>query len=166
MDFNENLAEGMTNLTTTGAFLTSKSAKGTNAMTISWGFIGVVWGKPHFITLVRPQRYTKKIIDEGNSFTVSIPWNNAMKEELAICGTKSGRDIDKGAIVKFLPSKMVEAPIVDGCQTYLECRINYADVLEGVRIPELIRSVMYDGDFHTFYFGEIVASYSASQKQA
>jgi len=35
-----------------------------NAMTIGWGTIGIIWGKPIFAVLVRPSRYTYGLIEE------------------------------------------------------------------------------------------------------
>ena len=43
----------------TGAFLCS----GDNVMVISWGMIGVMWGKKVFVAPVRESRYTKEFID-------------------------------------------------------------------------------------------------------
>ena len=31
----------------------------TNAMTASWGGMGIMWGKPVAFVFIRPQRYTK-----------------------------------------------------------------------------------------------------------
>jgi flavin reductase (DIM6/NTAB) family NADH-FMN oxidoreductase RutF len=158
MEFNETVSKGMSWLTQNGAFLTTSSGEGVNTMTISWGFIGVMWGKPHFITAVRPQRHTKKIIEGGTSFTVSVPWGT-LKKELGICGTQSGADMDKGKVVAFVPSRKVDAPVVDGCQSYFECKIDYKADLDGDKLPEAYRQTLYDGDYHTFYFGEIVEQY-------
>ena len=48
--------------------------KGYNTMTISWGHLGSLWGHnmPTVIVYVRPQRYTKKFVDENEYFTLSI----------------------------------------------------------------------------------------------
>jgi flavin reductase (DIM6/NTAB) family NADH-FMN oxidoreductase RutF len=137
-----------------------KGAESVNTMTISWGFVGVMWGKPYFICMVRTTRYTKELIDVADSFTISIPWGTLQKE-LAICGSKSGRDIDKSQVVKFAPAKSVDSPIVSGCQTYIECKIRYADPMESTHMPTDVLKTQYHDDFHTFYFGEIVNCYGA-----
>ncbi|MDR2650381.1 MAG: flavin reductase family protein [Clostridiales bacterium] len=158
MEITENIAKGMSYLTEKGAFLSSKGKNKVNTMTISWGFIGVIWGNPYFITAVRPTRHTKTLLDEGGSFTVSIPWG-CLTNELNICGTESGRDIDKSKVVTFARSKQVDAPIVAGCQTYIECVIKYSDPLDHAKMPENIVRGMYSDDYHTLYFGEIAAIY-------
>jgi flavin reductase (DIM6/NTAB) family NADH-FMN oxidoreductase RutF len=163
MEFTENIAKGMSYLTESGAFLSSKGKNAVNTMTISWGFIGVIWGKPYFITAVRPTRYTKILLDEGSSFTVSVPWG-CLANELNICGTESGRDIDKGKVVTFAPSKQVDAPIVADCQTYIECVIKYSDPLDHEKMPEDVLRTMYSNDYHTIYFGEIVDAYEGQAR--
>ena len=158
MDYFKDLENAMSHLSTTGAFLTTKSNDTVNTMTISWGFVGFMWGKPYFITLVRPQRFTNEILSESTSFTISVPFGN-MKEELKICGTKSGKDINKHEIVDFVSSKTVVAPIVDGCDMYYECEIKYTDTLKEGNIPEEIMSSFYNKDYHDLFFGEIVSAY-------
>ena len=160
VDFTWQMDKGMRELSTNGAFLTVHGADGTNTMTISWGFIGFMWDKPHFITVVRPQRYTKRLLDSGaDSFTVSIPFDGQLKNELSICGTKSGRDIDKSQIVHFIPAKSVASPVVEGCGLYYECGISMTQQLDPNRMPPAVRK-WYKEDFHFMFFGEIVDCYS------
>ena len=95
MKFYENLEDAMKHLTTRGAFLTVKDDTGVNTMTIAWGYIGYSWNKPFFVAMVRPQRYTFEFLKTAKDYTISIPFSDDMKEALTICGTKSGKDIDK-----------------------------------------------------------------------
>ena len=156
------LEKGMRELSSKGAFLTVKGKDGVNTMTVSWGFVWYMWQKPHFITVVRPQRYTKTILDSGaDSFTISIPFDGQLKDALKECGTKSGRDIDKSAVVKFVPARNVASPVVADCGLYYECKIDTVQQLDGQLImPEIVQK-FYDDDFHYMYFGEIVECYAA-----
>jgi len=159
MKFYENLDKMMEHLTKDGAFLTVKDSDGRiNTMTIAWGFSGFIWSKPHFMTLVRPQRFTREILKTADSFTVSVPFGQ-MKKELGICGTESGRDIDKSGVVEFAKAKSVASPIVAGCDFYYECKINYADKFDNDKIPEDIFGAHYNQDWHDFFLGEIVETY-------
>ena len=161
MDFTLQLEKGMQELSSKGAFLTVKGNDGVNTMTISWGFVGFMWNKPQFITVVRPQRYTKQVLDSGaDSFTVSIPFDGNLKEQLAVCGTKSGRDIDKSTVVEFVPAKNVASPIVAQCGLYYECKINTSQQLDGNLLLPNIAEKFYKDDFHIMYFGEIVECYT------
>lgn len=161
MKFYENLGTAMENLTRRGAFLTAKSPKDVNTMTISWGYIGFSWNKPFFVAMVRPQRYTYEIIEEAKDYTISIPYSDDMKKALTICGTKSGRDIDKEkeANIKFISSKTVESPIVEDCNMYYECKITYVDRIDKDAFPEELKKNYPNDDYHYVYYGEIVDCY-------
>ena len=160
LNFIYDMEKGMKELTSKGAFLTVNGGGKTNTMTISWGFIGFMWGKPQFITVVRPQRYTKEILDSNaDSFSISIPYDDKLKEALGICGTKSGRDIDKSKVVEFIPSLSITSPVVAGCDLYYECRINTSQALDGSLLPAAIAKEFYENDFHYLYIGEIVECY-------
>ena len=159
-DFTFKIEQGMRELTTTGAFLTAKCGDQVNTMTISWGFIGFMWNKPQFIAVVRPQRYTDEFLKNGtHCFTISIPFEGKLQEELTICGTESGRDIDKSKVVHFIPAKSVDCPIVEGCDLYYECKINLAQQMDGALLAEGIVKQFYQEDYHWVYIGEMVEVY-------
>lgn len=162
MDFNKNLDVAMEYLHKQGAFLTSKSNGKVNTMTISWGSVGFMWGKPVFMALVRPQRYTNEFIETSKSFTVSIPFNNNFKKALGICGSKSGRDIDKEkeANITFVDGKNEKFTVIDGCDVYYECKVLYNSRLKTEELPKDIKDNFYgNGDTHILYFAEIVNCY-------
>lgn len=155
----ENMEKILENFTTTGGFLTSTANNKTSCMTISWGTTGLFWYKPCFIVGVRPQRYTKTILDVSDSFTVSIPINK-MKDELKICGTKSGLDFDKSTVVKYIDSKSVSSKIVDGCDVYFECLIKNKFKFDNDTIPNDVKNRVYPSeDYHILYYGEIISKY-------
>ena len=52
--------------------VTAGDATGFNTMTVSWGGMGVIWGKNVATIYVRPQRYTKRFIDAAGRFTLSF----------------------------------------------------------------------------------------------
>ncbi|MDR1067067.1 MAG: flavin reductase family protein [Clostridiales bacterium] len=158
MDYKRDLERALTHLTDKGAFLTVKSGDKTNTMTVSWGYVGFMWQKPYFIALVRPQRYTRKLLNDATSFTISVPYDSLVKE-LAVCGSKSGADFDKSQVVKFAPAKTVDGAVVEGCDRYYECAINYAQDLNADDLPGPIVASVYNGDYHKLFFGEIVDNY-------
>lgn len=154
------LEEVMDNIKNTGAFLTSGTNSKANTMTISWGSIGYMWRKALFIIIVSNIRYTKEFIDSENTFTISSPYNGSKESALQICGHNSGRDVDKEELaqIKFIPSKLVSSPIVEGCNRYYECKVMFK---ERVDLSEIDKETQYKEDEaeHTIYFGEIVAQY-------
>ncbi len=145
-----------------GAFLTAGDSSKSNVMTIAWGSIGFIWGKPMFTVLVRPSRFTHRFMEEGSEFTVSVPVGS-MKEALALCGSKSGRDTDKvkAAGLTLQAGKKVATPVVAGCGVYYECRTVYKYELTPGRLDKGLEEACYkNGDYHTVYVGEIVAAYT------
>lgn len=144
-----------------GAFLTTAHGGRTNTMTIGWGSIGFIWNKPIFTVLVRPSRFTHKLIEPSGEFTVSLPFED-MKEALSLCGTKSGRDLDKikAAGLALAAAKKVATPVI-GCKgLHYECRIVYKQDMEPANLDDEYKGRCYpQGDYHTVYYGEILASY-------
>ena len=78
-----------------GVFLTTKAGDKVNSMVIGWGHIGRVWERPVFITYVRDCRYTYEMLTQNPEFTVNVPINGLDKNAFRICGTQSGREMDK-----------------------------------------------------------------------
>ncbi|MGK0468055.1 flavin reductase family protein [Clostridium sp.] len=162
VNFTENLEKGMSFLHTQGAFLTVKSGDKINTMTISWGSVGYEWNRPIFTVLVRKSRYTHDLIENSDDFTVSIPLSKDLKNELAVCGSKSGRDIDKFKECNLTldDSKNVDTPIIGECELHYECEIVYKqDMNPQFMSKDMAESSYKDGNYHTVYYGEIVATY-------
>ena len=64
-DFSDYLKETFGVMNQMGVLLVSGAIDKPNVMTIGWGTAGIIWGKPTFITLVRPSRYTHGLIEKG-----------------------------------------------------------------------------------------------------
>lgn len=161
-NFTENLEEGMNYLHKQGAFLTVKTGDIVNTMTISWGNIGFEWNRPVFTVLVRKSRYTYELIEKTKEFTVSIPLNDKMKSALALCGSKSGRDINKFEEANLLlcDGRTVSTPVIGDCELHYECKIVYKHEMNPELLDESVKASCYrDNDYHTIYFGEIVDCY-------
>lgn len=152
--------ETLSRLSEPGLLLVTASKDGKpNAMAIGWATIGVVWGKPIFAVLVRPSRYTYKLLEESDSFTVCVP-SRRFHDVVNFCGTRSGRDHDKFAECKLqiLPSTKVKAPGIAGCPVIYECHIVHKNDIAPATLTSEIRASAYPkGDFHRVYYGEILA---------
>jgi flavin reductase (DIM6/NTAB) family NADH-FMN oxidoreductase RutF len=130
-----------------------------NAMAIGWGTMGIIWRKPIFVVLVRPSRYTYKLIEETGEFTVNIV-PPKLKEVVQYCGTVSGRDHDKFKEKKLtaIPSKKVKPPIIKECILHFECRVvNKSDLIPSELETSIVNTLYPKGDFHRVYFGGILA---------
>ena len=148
-----------------GVFL-NVAGEAPNTMTIGWGSVGCVWGKPVFTVLVRPQRHTYEMIKAAGEFTVSVPTKNALTADLIFAGTKSGRDFNKfeGHGLTAVPAREVGAPIVGECGLHFECRTLLTQDMTPDRMdPSLVSGTYAAGDFHTMFFGEIVRCYTTDE---
>ena len=144
-----------------GAFLNTSANGKNNTMTIAWGSIGFMWGTPVFTIMVRKSRYTHEILAKNPEFTVSIPLKE-MKEALKICGTKSGRNCDKFAEANLTanPGQKVNAPIIEGAGLHFECKVVYQQDMKKEDLDPAVADRWYkDNDYHTLYYGEIIAAY-------
>ena len=118
-----------------------------------------------FTALVRLSRYTYECLRSAATFTVNVPPSGELKDELMLCGTKSGRDLDKVAAcgLSMVPGKAVETPIIDECSLHFECRIVARTQQERTDFSsdEVLDQFYAEGDHHLIVFGEIVAAYRA-----
>lgn len=155
--------ETMNVMTNEGLLLASLDAVGKpNTMTIGWGTMGLIWGKPMFIVLVRPSRYTYGCLEATDDFTVNVP-PKELAETVAFCGSVSGRDHDKFAErgLTAVPGKRVKSPIIEECVIHYECKVVHRnDVIPANLAPDIRAGAYPAGDFHRLYFGEILAVYA------
>lgn len=154
-----------------GILLNTKDTK-FNSMVIGWGGLGTVWGKTVFTVYVREHRYTKAQLDSTKEFTISVPLSQPVPAITKVCGTQSGRDVDKETEAQLTLEKpeIISVPGIKEYPLTLECKVLYSQKQELEEIPDDIREKMYpqdvDGtycmanrDAHTAYIGEIVAAY-------
>jgi flavin reductase (DIM6/NTAB) family NADH-FMN oxidoreductase RutF len=131
-----------------------------NAMTISWGSLGVVWGKPFAQVFVRRSRYTSQFMEKSQSFTLSV-FPEEHRKGLSYCGSHSGRSGDKLPAAGFTPvaSLCVPAPGFDEAELLIECRIMYfSDLVPEHFLDQAIQTNYPEPhDYHRLYFGEVVA---------
>ncbi|MFQ5808058.1 MAG: flavin reductase family protein [Armatimonadota bacterium] len=161
--YTDYLNEMLTLLGSPGLLLASVDAAGKpNTMTIGWGTLGIVWGKPIYCVLVRPSRFSFGLIEETKDFTVNVPYPE-MSEIVAYCGTVSGRDHDKFAEkgLTATPGRTVKSPAIEECAVHYECKVVHKNnVLPAELAPAIGDRAYPQGDFHTIYFGEILAAYA------
>jgi len=154
--------ETIARLNEPGALLVAGTKK-PNVMTIGWGTVGIIWGRPIFVVYVRPSRFTHHLMKEHGEFTVNIPTAD-MAAEVSVCGTKSGRDLDKIVECGFtlVPGEKVEVPHIAECPLHYECRTVQTTSVQADTLRRKIRSVYYSsGDLHDIFCGEILGVYRA-----
>jgi flavin reductase (DIM6/NTAB) family NADH-FMN oxidoreductase RutF len=130
-----------------------------NTMTVSWGGLGFIWGKPVFMAVVRHSRYTFEFMEKQAYFTCSA-FGEAYRDALTLCGTKSGRDLDKVAAAGLTPVALpgLEAIAFEEARMTLVCRKLFSqDLLEQSFIDQNVFNENYPdrGDIHRLYIGAI-----------
>jgi flavin reductase (DIM6/NTAB) family NADH-FMN oxidoreductase RutF len=130
-----------------------------NPMTISWGTFGVMWGKPILMVMVRPSRHTYTLLKSAPDFTVnwmSESWTPAVR----LCGSASGRDIDKFKQTGMHPVKAttVQSPVIAEAELAIECSVAYRSQVDPSLFVNMALLNCYDAkDYHGLFFGEVVA---------
>jgi flavin reductase (DIM6/NTAB) family NADH-FMN oxidoreductase RutF len=160
--FDEFAAETLRKLEKPGLLLVGAKNDGkSNVMAIGWGYVGVMWRKKVFIVLVRPSRLTHDFIEDNGEFTVNVP-SDGMEKIVAHCGTVSGRTHNKFKESKLhlMKGKIVKVPVIKECKIHYECRVIHKLKVKPKLVSGKMRETFYPKrDFHTVYFGEIVAAY-------
>lgn len=136
--------------------ITAGNAETCSTMTASWGGLGILWNRPMAIAYIRPQRYTKQFVDENEYFTLSF-FPGQYRKELALCGTRSGRDMDKVKECGFtVATAECGAPYFEEAELVFVCRKRMVIPMDPAAMPDEVKEKHYKGDYHHMYWGEIV----------
>jgi flavin reductase (DIM6/NTAB) family NADH-FMN oxidoreductase RutF len=130
-----------------------------NTMTVGWGSLGMMWGRPFVQVVVRPTRYTYQFMERYNTFTLCA-FPDEHRQALQLLGTKSGRDGDKIAEVGLTPiaPTQVAAPGFAEADLIVECRKMYWQDMDPAHfLDPAIEKHYAKKDYHRIYFGEVVA---------
>lgn len=116
-----------------------------NVMAASWA-MPLDFSPPKVAVVVDSRAYTRELIEASGEFVLSIPSRVIASQVLAV-GSQSGRELDKFAAfsVGAIPASKVEAPLIEGCVAWLECKV----------IPEPHNEKRYD-----LFLGEVVAAWA------
>lgn len=128
----------------------------TNAMTASWGGVGIMWGKPVAFIVIRPQRYTKKFIDAADTVSLSV-LGEEYRKVLGYMGRVSGRDEDKIEKSGLTVAHDGPTPYFEEANTVILGRKLYAQEYrpECFVDKEPDKTWYPEKDYHTMYILEI-----------
>ena len=136
--------------------LTAGDKTGLNTMTIGWCQLGRLWNLPVCTVYVRPERYTYQFMESHDYFTVSILPEEA-KKVTALCGSKSGREVDKVKECGFTVAQAQGgAPYVEQADLVFVCRKRMVVPMDPAAMPQDVKEKWYENDYHIMYWGEIV----------
>ena len=139
-----------------------------NTMTVSWGSLGVIWGRPFAQVVVRPQRHTYQFIEKYSTFTLCA-FPEEFRPALNLLGTKSGRDGNKIAEAGLTPiaSGAVPAPAFAEAELILCCQKRYWHDLDPDNFLDDNIARNYPArDYHRSYFGQILAAFGIEKYQS
>lgn len=116
-----------------------------NVMAASWA-MPLDFDPPKVAVVVDARSFTRELIEGSGEFVLSIP-TKAIADKVLAVGSQSGREMDKFAAyaVGTSPASKVQAPLIDGCVAWLECRV----------IPEEHNQKRYD-----LFIAEVLAAWA------
>ncbi len=135
-----------------------------NSMTIAWGAMGTLFSQNVCIVFVKESRFTNHLMEESKYFTLSF-LSEKYKKELAVMGTKSGKDVDKYKLTGLTPvfdndkfcSYIKESDIVIKLEKLSELKFDYETLFNNDAIKKYY-SGKEENNFHHIYFGKIVST--------
>ncbi|MFX0168505.1 MAG: flavin reductase family protein [Candidatus Hodarchaeota archaeon] len=94
----------------------------TNIITISWA-ANVCSNPPRVVISVRPDRHSYALLQRTGDFAINIPATDQLGAVI-LCGTKSGKTVDKFKATGFTPQASTEiaSPIIAECPLNIECK--------------------------------------------
>jgi flavin reductase (DIM6/NTAB) family NADH-FMN oxidoreductase RutF len=135
--------------------ITAADGEKINAMTASWGCMGVLWNKNICVAFVRPQRYTYELIEKSQTLSFSF-FEEKYRDALKFFGMHSGRYCDKFKSTGLTADFDEDTPVIEQAKLILECRKIYADDLkkENILFSDILDNYK-NNDYHRFYICEI-----------
>lgn len=96
--------------------------------------------------VIDSRSYTRELVEASGEFVLNIP-SRAIADKVLSVGTASGREVDKfdAYHLKTTTASKVQAPLVEGCVAWLECKV----------IPEPHNEKRYD-----LFIAEVVAAWA------
>lgn len=127
-----------------------------NAMTASWGGLGVMWHRNVAFIVIRPHRFTRELVDGSSSFSLNF-FASSHKEMLAYFGSVSGRDEDKIGKYNLKVERDAGAPYFAESDSVLLCRKLYAHpyAAEFFIDRDIDGDCYPEKDYHIMYIGEV-----------
>lgn len=127
-----------------------------NMMTASWGTLGTLWGRDVCTVYIRPQRYTYGFSEVGTQISLCF-FDDAHRHVIQLCGSKSGRDIDKTAACALTPRRSENGTVYfEEATDVILARKLYAQNLDEACFTEKAPLDFYEAkDFHRMYVCEI-----------
>ncbi len=128
-----------------------------NMMTASWGLTGELWFRDVAVCFIRPQRYTLEFVEKNDTFALSF-FGTGEKQALSLCGSKSGREVDKIKETGLTPVYSDGTVYYEQAKLVLICKkIAVSEVTPQNILDKTVLERCYpEKDYHKVFVGEIV----------
>jgi flavin reductase (DIM6/NTAB) family NADH-FMN oxidoreductase RutF len=129
--------------TTVVVMVTSVDSEGKANIITLGEYMPVGYNPPRVCIGIAKRQYSHDLIANSGEFVVNVP-PIGLEKQMHLCGTKSGRDIDKFAETGLtpIPAEKVKPPLIEECYGHIECKV--------VRTLDL--------KDYTLFIGEVVAA--------
>jgi len=119
-----------------------------NIIGLSW-WTFTSWSPLMIAISVGHERYSHECLKHHGEFALCFPSEEQAKDAW-LCGTRSGRDVDKFQLTSFkpVPAKKIKPPLIEGSTVAYECRV--------------AKSV--DTGDHTLFIADVVAIHGTPEK--
>jgi flavin reductase (DIM6/NTAB) family NADH-FMN oxidoreductase RutF len=115
---------------------------------------------------VRESRFTKELLDQNGEFTINVPVGEYDKSILNVCGTRSGRDLDKVQVLGLTleEPETISVPGIRQLPLTLECKVIYKQEQDENALDQKVIERYYPEengkkDIHTAYYGQVLSAY-------
>ncbi len=112
-----------------------------NAMAAAWA-MPLDFDPPKVAVVVDKSTFTRRLVEASGRFALNLPCR-AQADLTYALGSTSGTDGDKLQDVPLFAGRSGEAPLIEGCVAWLECRV--------IPWPEVER-------VHDLFLGEVLAA--------
>lgn len=121
--------------------VTESDDKGPNVMTAAWWMLAS-YDPFRYLLSVDHESYTYEILEENPEFVMGVPTVDLI-DAVTLCGTTSGRDVDKIEQLGLgvVPGTEIDVPFLTDALGNIECRVDESFTFGN----------------NTFYFGEVAA---------
>jgi flavin reductase (DIM6/NTAB) family NADH-FMN oxidoreductase RutF len=123
--------------------VSSAHGKSRNVMAAAWS-MPIDFSPPKISVVIEESSYTRELVDQSGTFALNVP-ARALADLTLQVGHISGRKEDKFSKygIRTRTAEKIEAPLIEGCVAWLECRV----------IPEPHLQRTYD-----LFIAEIIAA--------
>lgn len=131
-----------------------------NSMTASWGSFGYMWEKRIVTVMVRPTRLTYAYMEGNDRFSLTFFGKKERGTVHKVCGSESGRDINKAEQAGITPIFFEDNEIsFEEANETIICKKLYYTDLDPKNFLDPTLDSLYNNDYHRIYVGEIIKFY-------